>query len=64
MPEDSALMRTIDIRSKPMPKATAHNHEQIAALQKAKARVALKLTDEERMRSFAKALKNSTILRG
>lgn len=64
LPEDSALMRTIEIRQRPIPKPTKTNGEQIAALQKAKARVALKISEEERRRTFARALKNSTNLRG
>lgn len=64
LPEDSALMRTVEIRQRPLPKPNKTNAEQIAALQKAKARVALKISDEERRRTFARALKNSTNLRG
>lgn len=64
LPSDTALMRTIDIRRKPIPKPTKHNAEQIAELQKAKARVAIKLSEEERRAQFAESLKNSTVLRG
>lgn len=64
LPSDTALMRTVEIRQRPLPKPTKHNAEQIAALQKAKDRVAIKITEEERRERFAQSLKNSTILRG
>ena len=64
LPSDTALMRTIEIRQKPIPKPTKHNAEQIAALQKAKARVAIRMSEEERRKRFAESLKNSSILRG
>lgn len=64
LPSDTALMRTIEIRRKPIPKPTKHNAEQIAELQAAKARVAIKLSEEERRAQFAESLKNSTVLRG
>ena len=64
LPSDTALMRTVEIRQKPIPKPTKDNAEQIAALQKAKARVAIKMSEEERRRRFAESLKNSNVLRG
>ena len=64
LPSDTALMRTIDIRRREIPKATKYNAEEIRALQEAKARVALQMTDEERREAFAVSLKHSTILRG
>lgn len=64
LPEDTALMRVVDIRSRPLPKRTKHNAEQIAALQKAKARVAIRYTDEETRAIFAEKLKQSSALRG
>lgn len=64
LPQDTALMRTIEIRQRPIPKPTKDNAEQIAALQKAKARVAIRVSEEERRRRFAESLKNSTLLRG
>lgn len=64
LPSDTALMRIIEIRRKPIPKPNKHNAEQIAELQKAKARVALKLSEDERRAQFAASLKNSTALRG
>lgn len=64
LPSDTALMRTVEIRQRPLPKPTNHNAEQIAALQKAKDRVAIKITEEERRERFAQSLKNSTLLRG
>ena len=64
LPSDTALMRTVDIRQRPMPKPTKHNAEQIAAIQKAKDKVAIKMSEEERRELFAQSLKNATILRG
>lgn len=64
LPEDTALMRTVELRRKPLPKPTKTNAEEIAALQRAKARVALQIPEEERRRNFARALKNSSNLRG
>ena len=61
LPEDTALMRTIAIRAKPLPKPTKYNAEEIAAIQKAKARVMIKMSDEERRERFAKQLKQATI---
>lgn len=64
LPEDTALMRTVSIRTRPLPKPNKNNAEQIAALQKAKAKVAIRYSDEERRRHFFEALKNSTLLKG
>ena len=64
LPSDTALMRVIDIRRRPIPKATRDNGEQIAALMKAKSRVAIRMSEEERRVRFAKSLKQSQVLRG
>lgn len=64
LPDDTALMRTISIRTRPLPKPNKHNSEQIAELQKAKAKVAIKYGDGERQRRFFESLKNSTLLTG
>ena len=64
LPSDTALMRTVEIRQRPIPAPNKHNAEQIAALQKAKARVAIRMSEEERLSRFAESLKNSTVLRG
>lgn len=64
LPSDTALMRTIEIRQRPIPKPTKHNQEQIAALQKAKEKVAIKMSEEDRRALFAQSLKNASILRG
>ena len=64
LPSDTALMRTVEIRQRPIPKPNKHNAEQIAALQKAKARVAIRMSEDERRARFAESLKNSTVLRG
>lgn len=64
LPSDTALMRTIEIRQRPLPKPTKYNADEIAALQKAKAKVAIKMSEDERLERFAESLKNTTILRG
>lgn len=64
LPSDTALMRTIELRQKPVPAVTPQNREYVAQLQKAKARVAIKMSDEERTAAFAAALKKSSLLRG
>ena len=64
LPSDTALMRTVEIRQRPLPKPNKHNAEQIAALQKAKARVAIRMSAEEARANFAESLKNSSVLRG
>ena len=64
LPPDTALMKTIEIRMRPVPKPDGHNAEQIAALMKAKAAVAIHMSEDERRRHFAEALKNSSLLTG
>ena len=64
LPPDTALMRTIEIRMKPVPKPDGHNQEQIAAIQKAKAAVAIRMSEDEQRRRFSDALKNSSLLTG
>ena len=64
MSSDTALMRTIEIRMKPVPEYDGHNQKQIEALLQAKQRVALKISEEERMAKFAASLKNSNLLKG
>ena len=57
IPQDTALARVIDIRQRPLPKPTKYNGEEIARLQKAKADVALEISDEERRDQFMNSLK-------
>lgn len=59
LPSDTALMRTVELRQRPLPKPTKHNAEERAALQKAKARVAIKVSEEERRAQFMESLKNT-----
>ena len=59
LPRDTALMRVIDIRSRPLPKPTKYNRDEIAELQKAKAKVAIKISDEKRAETFANSIKNA-----
>ena len=56
LPTDTAMMRTIKLRSMPLPKRTEHNAEYIAELQRAKAKVAIKYSEEERRRRFERSL--------
>ena len=64
LPKDTALMRTVDIRTRPLPKPNKDNREQIAELQRLKAKVAIKLSEDDQKRQFAQSLKNSSVLRG
>lgn len=57
LPQDTALMRTVEIRQRKMPKPNAHNQEEIAALAKAKARVAIRMSEDEQRRRFAESLR-------
>lgn len=45
LPKGTRLREIVEIRTAPVPKPTKHNREQIAALLKAKADVALKATE-------------------
>lgn len=64
LPTDTALMRVIDIRRRPVPKMTESNREYVKELMEAKARCAIKMSDEERREQFTRKLKQSSILRG
>lgn len=64
LPTDTALMRTVDIRRRPIPKITESNKEYVNELLQAKARCAIKMSDEERRERFTRKLKQSSILRG
>lgn len=64
LPKDTALMRTIDIRTRPVPKPTKDNREQIAELMRLKAKVAIKMSDDDRRKQFMESLKNSSVMRG
>ena len=64
IPTDTALYRVMEIRQRPLPQPTKNNARQIAELQKAKARVAIRYSEEDRRRMFAEGLKNITALRG
>ena len=64
LPSDTALMRTIELRMRPVPEANGHNEKQIAELLRAKQKVALNISETERRSRFASALKKSTLLKG
>ncbi|MBR2583089.1 MAG: hypothetical protein IKD61_06815 [Oscillospiraceae bacterium] len=59
LPSDTALMRTVELRQRPIPEPTKHNAKERAALMQAKARVAIKASDEERRAQFVESLKNT-----
>lgn len=63
LPPDTALMRTVELRQRPIPKPNRNNAQQIAELVKAKERVALRVSEEDRRESFAESLRKSTVLR-
>lgn len=63
VPDDTSFSKVVELRRRPLPKPTKYNAEEIAALQKAKAAVALKISEEERREQFAHSLKNSSVLR-
>lgn len=64
LPPDTALMRTVELRQRPVPEINEHNREQVARLLEAKQRVALKMTDAERRARFEKQIMRSSIYWG
>lgn len=52
LPEGTRYMEVVGIRAKPMPTPTKYNMEERQWLQKAKARYAVKQTDEETARNY------------
>lgn len=54
LPKSTPFSQTIELRAKPIPARTKENANQIAALQKAKAKVALKLSEQEKTDKLAK----------
>ncbi len=58
IPEGNRYSEVIGIRVRPMPKATKYNAEERAWLMKAKADVALEMTEEERQRRYEKDVAN------
>lgn len=61
LPSDTAFMRTVALRRQPIPEPTKYNQKQIEALQKAKAKVALRISAEERERLFAESLRKISV---
>lgn len=57
LPEGSRYTEVLGIRTRPMPKPTKWNAEERAWLAKAKAEVAVQMTDEERERSLNNSLR-------
>ena len=64
LPTDTALMRTVELRQRPVPEINEHNKEQVARLLEAKQRVALKLTEEERRARFERQLMQNRVFWG
>lgn len=64
LPTDTALMRTVELRQRPVPEINQHNKEQVARLLEAKQRVALKLTEEERRERFQRQIRQNRIYWG
>ena len=58
LPADTRLSQIVQIRSKPIPKATKHNSEEIQNLLKAKARYRIVKSQEEQERSYQRSLQN------
>ena len=56
LPSDTRMMQVVEIRTRPLPAPTRYNQKEIMELQKAKAKVALKLTEEERNAQYGKSL--------
>lgn len=61
LPSDTAFMKTVELRQRPIPEPApdGKNAKYIAALQKAKAAVAIEFSQEEREKMFADSLKNA-----
>lgn len=59
LPRDTAFVRTVELRQRPLPEPNGKNAKEIAALQAAKRKVALEFSAEERERMFADSLKNA-----
>ena len=59
LPDSTRMSQIIELRAKPMPKPNKYNQEEIRALQKAKATVALKISEETRAQVFADSLKKA-----
>lgn len=64
IPENTTFAKIVELRRRPLPKPTKYNQDEIAALQKAKAAVALDIPEEERRRAFMGSLKRSSTMRG
>lgn len=56
LPSETPLMRVIDIRTKPVPKANKYNQKEIAQLLKLKAKYRLELSQEEREKQLQQGL--------
>ena len=56
LPSGTRLMEIVDIRTRPLPKPTKYNSEQIQELQRLKARYRIRLTDAETKQQYSRGL--------
>ena len=56
LPSDTAFMRVVELRRRPVPEITKNNKEQVARLLEAKQRVAIKKTEAERRADFERQI--------
>ena len=58
IPQNTRLSEVMEIRACKVPPATKNNHEQVRALMKAKAKYAIRITEEERQAQWQAGLQN------
>lgn len=58
IPQNTRLSEVMEIRACKVPPATKNNHEQVRALMKAKAKYAIRITEEERQAQWKAGLQN------
>ena len=58
IPQNTRLSEVMEIRACKVPPATKNNHEQVRALMKAKAKYAIRITEEERQARWQAGLQN------
>ena len=64
LPSDTAFMRVVELRRRPVPEITKDNKEQVARLLEAKQRVAIKKTDAERRADMERQIMNTRMYWG
>ena len=58
IPQNTRLSEVMEIRACKVPPATKNNHEQVRALMKAKAKYAIRISEEERQAQWQAGLQN------